>query len=186
MRVLWVSFLILFTAVAAFRSRPGPALADTRSPQQITPSPLPLENKSFEFPGAGKRNNNQTIGDFCCTGETAAIRTTQGVPIGYIYFYSFSGGINLKSRSAADQFSVLVSGVSDPARLTAGSISRVKSSIEFSAQEMKPGLSRQVIAGALEYKVTIQDVQFIDEAHSRFWMDSVKVKVEAQQAPSPK
>jgi hypothetical protein len=39
------------------------------------------------------RNNNDTIGDFCCTGETATIRTAQGTPAGFIYFYGFSGGI---------------------------------------------------------------------------------------------
>jgi hypothetical protein len=186
MRFFWVSFVLLFTVLAAAQSDSNAASAAARTPQQTPPAfLLPVENSSFEFPGAGKRNNNGTIGDFCCTGETATIRTTQGTPIGYIYFYGFSGGINLKSRSAADQLSVLVSGVSDPARLTAGTISRAKSSVEFSALEMKPGFSRQIIAGALEFKVTIQEVKFIDEAHSRFWMDSIKVKVEVQQAPSP-
>jgi hypothetical protein len=62
----------------------------------------------------------------------------------------------------------------------------VKSSIEFAASEMKPGISRQTTAGVLQFTVTIQDVQFLDEAHSRFWMDSVKIKVEVQESPSPK
>jgi hypothetical protein len=68
-------------------------------------------------------------------------------------------------------------------RLNAGSINLVKSSIEFDANEMKPGLSRQVVAGALQFKVTIQDVKFIDEQHAKFWMNSIKVKVEVQQVP---
>jgi hypothetical protein len=186
MRFFWISFLVLLAAIAAARSGPSAALAPSRPPQQTPPSLLQLESNSFKFPGDGKRNNNEAIGDFCCTGETATIRTAQSTPIGYIYFYGFSGGINLKSKSAADQLSVLVSGVSDPARLTSGSISRAKSSIEFAALEMKPGLSRQVIAGALEFKVNIQEVEFVDEAHSRFWMDSVKIKVEVRQVPSPK
>jgi hypothetical protein len=145
---------------------------------------LRLENATFEFPGAGKRNNNGTIGDFCCTGETATIRTEQGTPIGYIYFYGFSGGINLRSGAAADQLSVLVSGISDPVRPNAGSISRVRSSIEFNASEMKPGLTRQVTAGALQFTVTIVDAQFIDEAHSRFRMDSVRIKVDVRELPA--
>ena len=186
MRFFWISFLVLVAAIAVARSGPSTALAASRPPQQTAPPLLQLENNSFELPGDGRRNNNETVGDFCCTDKTATIRTAQGTPIGYIYFYSFIGGINLKSRSAADQLSVLVSGVSDPSRLTSGSISRAKSSIEFAALEMKPGLSRQVIAGALEFKVTIQEVKFIDEAHSRFWMDSIKIKVEVRQVPSPK
>jgi hypothetical protein len=155
-----------------------------RAAQEKPQSRLRLENTMFEFPGAGKHNNNGTIGDFCCTGETATIRTAQGTPIGFIYFYGFSGGINLKSGAAADQLSVLVSGISNPARPNAGSISRVKSSVEFSANEMKPGFSRQVSAGALQFTVTIVDAQFIDEAHSRFRMDSVKLKVDVQEAPA--
>src|SRR5690242_16559938 len=55
-------------------------------------SSLRLAKKSFEFPGDGQKNNNRTIGDFCCTGETAIIQTSSGSPLGYIYFYDFPGG----------------------------------------------------------------------------------------------
>jgi len=46
---------------------------------------------------------------------------------------------------------------------------------------MKPGFSLQVTAGALQFTVTIVDAQFIDEAHSRFRMDTVKIKVDVQE-----
>jgi len=183
MKFLLSSFLALLATIAATQSSTKEGAADSRPLPQTAHSTLRLETTTFEFPGSGKRNNNATIGDFCCTGETAAVRTAQGTPVGFIYFYDFSGGINLKPGSAADQFGVLVSGVSDPERLTAGRISREKSSIKFSASEMKPGLTRQTIAGALQFTVTIRDVEFIDEAHTRFWMDSIKVGVDVQVVP---
>ena len=78
-----------------------------------------LAKGSFEFPGDGQKNNNQSIGDFCCTGETATVQTNMGAPLGYIYFYDFPGGgvlVGDGSRSAAEEFSVLVSGSRDPTR----------------------------------------------------------------------
>lgn len=152
----------------------------------LSPPGLDLATRTFEFPGAGQRNNNQTIGDFCCTGETATIRTTEGKIAGYIYFYGFSGGINVRpDAAAADQFSLEVSGVTGANRLDSARLGREKSSVEFSAKEMKPGLSRKVVAGALEFTVTIQDIKFIDEAHSRFWMNSIKIKVEVEVEEAP-
>jgi hypothetical protein len=165
--------------VVATRNNPPSASAAARPHQPSAPA-LQLQNKILEFPGAGIRNNNDTIGDFCCTGETATIRTAQGAPAGYIYFYGFSGGITNGKRSAAKRFNVLVSGICDPAQPASA---RVKSSIDFVAGELKPGLTRQAIAGALEFTVTTQDVQFLDQSHSRFWMDTIRIKVEVQEAP---
>jgi hypothetical protein len=174
-------FVVLANAVLAN----APIIHSDPSHPAPRPEPrgLNFEPRTFEFPGAGQRNNNQTIGDFCCTGETATIRTAEGKTAGFIYFYDFRSGINLKpDAAAADQFSLLVSGVTEPSRLDSGRAGRVQSSHEFDAKEMKPGLSRKVVAGALEFTVTIQDVKFIDEAHSRFWMNSIKIKVDVQEA----
>jgi len=184
MKFFLFSVMALLTTIPAAQNDTANASPTSRTPQATAKTALQLERTTFEFPGAGKRNNNQTIGDFCCTGETATVRTAQGTPVGYIYFYDFKGGINTKSGAAADQFGVLVSGVSDSARLNAGSISRVKSSVEFAANEMKPGLSRQVVAGVLQFKVTIEDVKFIDEVHTRFWMDSIRIKVDVEEIPA--
>jgi hypothetical protein len=180
MKFFFICFLVLLTPAVSTRSGTNSAAPAARVPQNAAPSAFQLENKSFEFPGAGQRNNNDTIGDFCCTGETATIRTAQGSPAGYIYFYGFSGGITNGKRSAAKRFNVLVSGLSDPAQPASA---HVKSSIDFAADKMKPGLTRKTIAGVLEFTVTIQDVQFLDEAHSRFFMDSIKIKVDVQEAP---
>jgi hypothetical protein len=143
---------------------------------QAAPYVLP----TFEFPGAGERNNNQTIGDFCCTGETATVRISDGTPCGYIYFCDFRGGINKNARSAAASFAVLVSAASQ----LAWPVSRAKSSLEFSAKDLKPGLTLQTRAGALQFTATILGVQFPDKSHSRFWMDTLKVRVDVQKAPA--
>jgi hypothetical protein len=182
MRFSRFSFSLLLMTVAAANTSSIALSVAAPTPQRLAPSAFQLQNKTFEFPGAGERNNNETIGDFCCTGETATIRTVRGMPTGFIYFYGFSGGITNGKRSAAKRFRVLVSGSSDPVQPAAV---RAKSSIDFAATEMKPGLTHQTIAGALQFTATIQDVQFLDEAHSRFWMDSVKIKVEVQEAPLP-
>jgi hypothetical protein len=179
-RFFFFCFLVLLAMIVAARAITTSASTAARPPQQSAPTPLELQTKTFDFPGTGVHNNNDTIGDFCCTGETATIRTARGVPIGFIYFYGFSGGITNGKRSAAKRFNVLVSGISDPAQPASA---RAKSSIDFGATEMKPGLTRQTIAGAVEFTVTIQDVQFLDEPHSRFWMDTIKIKVEVREAP---
>jgi hypothetical protein len=174
-----IGLLTLFVGLQALTITTSTALP---SIPQAARTALSLESETFEFPGAGERNGNRTIGDFCCTGETATVRANQRAPLGYIYFHDFDGGITNGSRSAAIQFGILVSGISNLAQHNAV---RVKSSIEFNSRELKPGLSRSTIAGALQFTATILDVQFVDEAHSRYWMDSIKVKVDVQEAPPP-
>jgi len=163
--------------------RPSPSPPET----QILQPHFHLAETTFVFPGGGKRNDNGIIGDFCCTGETATVQTDRGVPIGYIYFYRFPGGgfmarVNGRERSSAAYFEIDISGILDPARLDSN---HVKSSIRFSARDMKPGSSLQGTAGALQFTVTILDAQFTDDAHSRYWMDSVRVKVNVQEAAVP-
>jgi hypothetical protein len=76
-----LGFLVVFVGTqilcrAAPVASPSTALA--------APAALSLETTASEFPGAGERNNNGTIGGFCCTGETATVRISQGAPVGYI------------------------------------------------------------------------------------------------------
>lgn len=145
-------------------------------------TPLYLSLKTFEFPGAGWRNNNGWIGDFCCTGETATVLIAEQKPIGYIYFYGFSGGLNHKVngviRSSATRIDVLVSGISVAGQPDS---KRETSSISFNAREMLPGASHKTIAGALEYTATILAAEFTDKTHSSYWMDSVRVRVDVHQ-----
>lgn len=139
-----------------------------------------LVKESFEFPGDGTRNDNRTIGDFCCTGETATVQSDSGAPLGFIYFYDFPGGGTKAldgTRSAASRFSVLVSGISDTSQ--SGSSPRVKSSIVFDAEELSKGSRKRVRAGALQFTVTIQAAT-LDPSSGRYLMDSVRCKVDVQ------
>jgi hypothetical protein len=170
-----LGLLAIFVGTQSFfRGAP----ATSRETSLVARSAPSLETTAFEFPGAGEPNNNRMIGDFCCTGETATVRSSQGTPMGYIYFYDYAGGINNGSRSAATKFRILVSGTSGAAP---SKLARVKSSIEFASTELEPGLSRRIIAGVLEFTVTILDVKFVNEAHSRYWMDSMRVKVNVKE-----
>lgn len=170
-----VAILLLLTRAQFL---PSAAPHPSRSVPVPPPSTLSLETFSFEFPGAGERNNNRTIGDFCCTGHTATVRTRQGAPVGYIYFHDFDGGINVGDRSTATKFGILVSGLSDASRSNSP---RVKSAVEFEAKELEPGLTRETKAGALVFTVTILEVEFFNEAHSRYWMDRIKVRVDVRE-----
>jgi len=170
--ITWVAFLLCVLC--------GKAFGETRTASDQ----FNLLTPTFFFPGGGQHNNNATIGDFCCTGQTGTVLSDQRKPVGYIYFYDFRGGllctVDGRKRSSAAQFEVLVSGVSDPE--DAGS-KRVQSSIKFNAREMEPGASRQTIAGALQFTATILVVEFTDSARSRYWMDSVIIRVDVQRIP---
>lgn len=103
------------------RSNETPKVGTTEStePHRSSEQPPPrakvvLSKTTFTLPGDGQKNKNRTIGPFCCTGETATIQTSKGVPVGYIYFYDFDGGYNLSpTKSVATSIKVLVSGASD-------------------------------------------------------------------------
>jgi hypothetical protein len=171
--ITWIAFLLCVLCGKAFGE------TSTASDQ------FNLLTTSFFFPGGGRPNNNATIGDFCCTGQTGTILSDQRKPVGYIYFYGFPGGglmctVDGRKRSSAAQFEVLVSGVSHPEDVES---ERVQSSIKFNAREMKPGASRQTIAGALQFTATILGVEFTDSARSRYWMDSIIIRVDVQRIP---
>lgn len=181
MKYLFFNTIAILAAFAGVQAASSQSSLSSFSIPRASQTALRLRTTSFEFPGAGERNNNRAIGDFCCTGETAEVHASQGATVGYIYFHDFDGGITNGSRSAAIRFGVLVSGLSDAAQPKSV---RVKSSIEFASSELRQGLRRRTIAGALQFTATILDVQFVDKAHSRYWMDSIKVKVDVEEAPA--
>jgi hypothetical protein len=135
-----------------------------------------LQKSSFYLPGDGKRNNNRTIGDYCCTGETATVRTPDGNAIGYIYFYDFRESYNIgNNQSVAGILRILVSGISDMWNLNS---TRSKHMIEFRAHELKKGASRSVTAGALRYTATILSAKHRTKNHQQYYMGSVKVRMD--------
>jgi hypothetical protein len=114
-----------------------------------------LRQTSFHFPGDGTPNQNQQIGPFCCTGETATLRADDEKIVGYIYFYSWQGqAVNKGDHSFAPDVEILVSGVGD---LSKEDSEQVKSSIPFKASELSPGATGTTTAGVLSFKATVQN-----------------------------
>ncbi len=116
------------------------------------PSVFVLGKRSFEFPGDGQRNNNLSIGPFCCTGETATVTKTDGTAVGYIYYYGFEDAVNLPGGgSAARIIRVLVSGEANDQP----DAQQVQNSVAFAAGDAVAGATRSVTVGLLTYTATL-------------------------------
>ncbi len=142
----------------------------------VMPMGSTLAKTTFVFPGDGQRNQNQAIGPFCCTGETATVATTGGTPVGYIYFYDFQDAVNVSgAESAARIVRILVSGASDFADPSG---SQVRQAIEFIAG--KKGSGRTVVAGQLRFTATLERARLLKDAGSRFDMGSLVIRVDVE------
>jgi PKD repeat protein len=132
---------------------------------------------SFIFPGGGQDNNNRTIGDFCCTGETFTVFNQNNVPLGYAYYFNWRGqAYNLSNSSIAPNFEVLVSGTNDLKGVNA----RTTASVFFDQDDCVVGKIKRVRVGNLEYTVKILAITYPTGtvyANTHFWMDSLRVEV---------
>jgi len=127
---------------------------------------------SFAFPGGGERNNNRAIGPFCCTGETATIRSENGQPLGYIYFYSWKGqAYNVKGGSVVPSVEILVSGLAD---LSEPGSRMEKASVLFLPDA---GTRKTVRAGGLSFDVSFH-AQSPCNTDGYFDTNSIKAKVD--------
>jgi hypothetical protein len=134
-----------------------------------------LAKFSFFLPGDGRRNNNRQIGDFCCTGETVTVETTNGDAAGYIYFFAWKDGRNIgNNQSLGSAFILHVSGTTD---LSNPDARRRKKTITFAARELKRGMSRSVRAGALNYTATILKAK-LTKNRKDFYFGTVKLRVD--------
>jgi hypothetical protein len=133
-----------------------------------------LVQDRFIFPGMGVRNENNTIGDFCCTGETATVLRADNVPVGYIYFYDFEGGMNLgNNRSTVTKLKILLSAAPTMQDVSSD---RIKDMIVFSGNEMVANAVRSKRVGALMYTVTIISVN--KYSNDSFYSDGIRVQVD--------
>jgi hypothetical protein len=137
---------------------------------------IALTRGRFAFPGDGAKNENKSVGPFCCTGETGTITTNRGYPAGYVYFFDFpGGGRNIGGRSVARLFAVGVSGLSRP---TDPNSQQVVQWVRFTADELRRGQSKETQAGGLRYKVSIVSADVTTVGGTAFYyMDSVKILV---------
>lgn len=113
---------------------------------------------SFELPGDGTPNDNGHVGPFCCTGETAVVKSDDGSEIGYGYFYSWKGQAYFTGpdSSGAPDVSILVAGRQDLA--TAWSPLE-QGEIDFMADELVAGSSRSTQAGGLLFTVIVEHAE---------------------------
>jgi hypothetical protein len=136
------------------------------------------------LPGDGLPNNNQAIGPFCCTGETAIVTRNDNNPVGYIYFYSWRGqsyNFGSGSISIAPDMEIPVSGLADMSDLKS---EQIKSSVYFAAQEMNTGNWHSTQAGQLYYKVTILRANVVTRDNMPYFvMGTVSVKVDVSLNP---
>ncbi len=112
-----------------------------------------LRTDVYELPGQGTPNKNKTIGDFCCTGETATVLTTDGRPVGYVYVFAWQGqAFSAGGQTLVPGLVALLSGsvnVADPAAR------RDTGSVRFEGAAATPGATRTASAGKLSYVVTL-------------------------------
>ncbi|MGC5809910.1 hypothetical protein, partial [Ralstonia pseudosolanacearum] len=134
----------------------APPPAPAPPPSRVEPPKPVLARTNFVLPGDGTKNDNRAIGPFCCTGETVTVQSSSGVPLGYIYFYSFDGGYNLSefgnARSAATAIKILVSGAEN---LDAPESSQVKDQVFFPAGNTHIGSTGSVVVGHLRYTFNV-------------------------------
>ena len=137
--------------------------------------PMPLA--SFVLPQDGTPNNNGFIGPFCCTGRTVTVHR-DGVPLGYIYFYSWEGqAYNVgPDHSVAPDLQILLSGLREVADPTSP---QDQSAVSFLARELVPGTTRTAQAGGLYFTVTVLEVtlEALDQT-PYFDMGAISVRID--------
>jgi hypothetical protein len=193
----------LFLAVEGASLEPGRSLmqwADQRQADilwRITPVNLPAEpgwvnrsgqavmlpTRSIYFPGGGWKNNNQYIGDFCCTGETAPILDNSNACVGYVYFFNSKSPLyNSANGTLMSDLELLLSGSREFGNPNAP---REKGSVYFRPNQVYLGAQMTATVGRILYTVKITDVKFeVLNGYNtgRFYSNSVKVMVTAQAA----
>jgi hypothetical protein len=135
-----------------------------------------VQNRTIEFPGGGTKNDNRAVGPFCCTGETAIIHDVEGKPAGYIYFYDFSGAINIgANQSAVSTVGILISSASTQTMFP---------SARFAAETWVPGTTVMVELEQITYEVTINPQLLTIDGHKYFDMSSLKATVRVSSKPT--
>ena len=134
---------------------------------------------SFVLPRDGVPNDNAAIGPFCCTGHTLVVREPEGQgTLGYLHFFFWEGQayILTDTESIAPD---LYLGVSARRSLDAGRGDELLDRISFSGDELRPGASKRVRIGALEYVATLTRVETVPfKGAPHFLMSSLQVSVD--------
>jgi TIR domain len=170
--------------LTSHRNDASPASPSPSSPaQKPQAQEISLARSSFLLPDDGTEMKNAKVGPFCCTGTVVIVRSADGNPVGYIYFYSWKGqAYNVEGGSIVPDISVDVSG---PATLENSATDQRTSHIAFQAAQLNPQ-SDWTRAGLLQYRATVVDFKLERGPSSKpyFKMGSLKVRVDVRPATS--
>jgi hypothetical protein len=144
-----------------FRSKAGKRIQDASAAKRLGPTPEKkgrpksgLLRTAFRLPGDGETHENKQIGPFCCTGETAIVRRSDGQPVAYIHFYSSKGRAqNVRGVMVVPELEIGLSSLRSIADLQSGHQLGV---VSFPASELVAGASRVASVGGLHFKVSVQ------------------------------
>ncbi|SEU27793.1 hypothetical protein [Stigmatella erecta] len=134
---------------------------------------------SFVLPRDAVPNDNAAVGPFCCTGSTLVVEDPQGQgTLGYLHFFFWEG----QAYNLTDTESIapdLYLGVSARRSLDTGLGDELLDRISFSGDELRPGASKRVRIGALEYIATLTHVETVlFKGAPHFLMSSLEVSVD--------
>ncbi|MDC3962240.1 hypothetical protein [Polyangium jinanense] len=148
-------------------------------PDGLDPS---LVQSTFLLPDEATPNNNDSIGPFCCTGVTATIESIDGHPVGYAYFFGWTGQAynGAEGHSYAPGVQILIAGLED---VHDPHSALVESVIELDASEMDRCAERSVKAGQLRFTATILSVTMKPNNPAYFDMQSLEARLDVSVEP---
>lgn len=121
------------------------------------PAGSTLAASHFRVPDDAERNENQTIGPFCCTGSTLTVRHVDGYAVGYLHFFFWDGNaFNLDDFAIFPNLVIDVAGLQDVGDSTS---LLVMSQVTISPESNVLQLRFPVTAGALSYTLRLTQAE---------------------------
>ncbi|MDI1446784.1 hypothetical protein [Polyangium sp. 6x1] len=150
----FAEWFLVGLAALSFGCEGEPGLDACPGPEKLDTS---LVQSTFLLPDEGTPNNNEAIGPFCCTGVTATIEAIEGHPVGYAYFFGWTGQAynGGDGDSYAPGVEILIAGLED---VHDPQSALVESVIAIDGSEMDRCTERSVKAGQLRFTVTLLNV----------------------------
>jgi hypothetical protein len=134
---------------------------------------------SYVLPRDAIPNDNAAVGPFCCTGHTLVVPDTQGQgTLGYLHFFFWEGQAHAVSETESIAPDLYLA-VSARRTLGSGQGDEVLDRITFSGEELRPGASKRLRIGALEYIATLTNVETVSyKGAPYFLMSTLEVSVD--------
>jgi hypothetical protein len=112
------------------------------------PAPITLARTVYSLPGDAVRNNGGFVGPFGGDRSTLIINASNGVTLGYLYFFSYSGDAFDVAGGGDTLYPNVQIRVNDAQSLAV-------SSVTFTPAEVRSGASATVSIGRLSFTVSV-------------------------------